>query len=112
MLSRARTFLSLVVAVAVVTGVCQAVAFIEAPRAARALASAAQGTGGQFVAAQGRVLDTRNASVGGYSTPMAAAQWRKVQIGGRAGVPADGVAAVAVTFTVVGQQAGGRLRRC
>lgn len=45
------------------------------------------GTGGAFVPATGRILDTKN-NIGGYDTPMPAKTWRTVTVA--AGVPADG----------------------
>lgn len=58
------------------------------------------GTGGMFVAAQGRVLDTRS-GIGGYTTPMTPGLWRSVQIGGVAGVPASGAGAVQITLSAL-----------
>src|SRR3954452_17742573 len=94
--------------VLVTLGVVQAVAMAYAPRAARALASAASGTGGQFVPLDVRVLDTRAAyGTGGYTTPMPAGTWRSVAVEGVGSIPASGVAAVAVNFTVSSQTGAG-----
>jgi len=49
----------------------------------------------------GRLLDTRNGT-GGFSTPMPAGSVRTVTAAGRAGIPASGASAVALTLTVVG----------
>ncbi|WFR67920.1 hypothetical protein P9139_05950 [Curtobacterium flaccumfaciens] len=57
------------------------------------------GTGGVFMPASGRILDTKN-NIGGYSTPMPAKAWRTVQVTGKAGLPDDGtVGAVSVVAT-------------
>ena len=70
--------------------------------------ASATGTGGVFVATQGRVLDTRAAStIGGYTTPMSANVWRSVQIGGVAGVPSTGAGAVQVSITALTPSATG-----
>jgi hypothetical protein len=62
------------------------------------------------VSAQGRILDTRTASsVGGYTSPMPAGQWRTVNVAGQAGVPLQGASAVAVNFTTTGASASGYL---
>lgn len=72
------------------------------PPAARAATKpASSGAGAEFVATQGRVLDTRAASqVGAYRSRMYANSWRTVQVSGHAGVPA-GAVAVTVSFTAV-----------
>ncbi|ROS75662.1 hypothetical protein EDF24_1232 [Curtobacterium sp. PhB130] len=58
------------------------------------------GTGGVFVAATGRVLDTKN-NIGGYNTPMPADTWRTVKVAGMAGLPDDGtVGSVSLVATV------------
>lgn len=67
------------------------------------------GTGGVFVPATGRILDTKN-NVGGYNTPMPAKTWRTVTVAGKAGVPDDGtVGAVSVVATVADISAQGQL---
>jgi len=71
------------------------------PRSGPAAADAATGPAGLFVPATGRLLDTRNGT-GGFSTPMSAGGVRTVPAAGRAGIPASGVSAVALTLTVVG----------
>ncbi len=71
------------------------------PRSGPAAADAATGPAGLFVSATGRLLDTRNGT-GGFSTPMPAGGVRSVAVAGRAGIPASGVSAVALTLTVVG----------
>lgn len=59
------------------------------------------GTGGVFVPASGRVLDTKY-NTGGYNTPMSGGAWRTVKIAGSAGIPNDGsVGAVAVTAVIL-----------
>src|SRR5947208_13575715 len=60
--------------------------------------TAAGGSGGLFVPAAGRLLDTRNGT-GGYSTPMPANTARTVTAAGSAGIPASGVSALALTLT-------------
>ena len=93
---------TLVVALTLAVGVVQAVTFAAAPRAIAA------GTGGQFVPAQGRILDTRpGTQVGPYSTAMPAGTWRKVQVDGVVGIPSTGVSAVTVTFTAINPTADG-----
>jgi len=71
------------------------------PRSGLAAADSSTGPAGLFVPAAGRLLDTRNGT-GGYATPMPAGAVRTVAVAGRAGVPASGVSAVALTLTVVG----------
>ncbi|TDW43153.1 phospholipase A2-like protein [Curtobacterium sp. PhB42] len=67
------------------------------------------GTGGVFVPATGRVLDTKN-GVGGYSTPMEAGKYRTIKIAGLAGIPDDGsVGAVSLNATVGGSTDNGTL---
>ena len=67
------------------------------------------GTGGVFVPATGRILDTKS-NIGGYNTPMPAKTWRTVTVAGVAGVPADGsVGAVSVVATVADISAQGQL---
>ena len=106
-LMRSRPLL-LTVILALVVGVVQALSFAAAPHASRAFASASSGTGGQFVSAQGRILDTRSGSqVGPYNSPMPAGAWRKVQVDGLAGIPTSAVSAVTVTFTVVNPSGDG-----
>jgi hypothetical protein len=57
------------------------------------------GTGGVFVPATGRFLDTGK-NIGGYDTPMPAKGWRTIQVTGKNGVPDDGsVGAVSVVAT-------------
>lgn len=57
------------------------------------------GTGGVFVPATGRFLDTGR-NIGGFDTPMPAKGWRTVQVTGKNGVPDDGsVGAVSVVAT-------------
>jgi len=62
--------------------------------------AAVTGTAGEYVPAQGRILDTRN-GIGGYSTPMAANVARQVQVTGTAAVPASAVTAVQVIVSAV-----------
>lgn len=67
------------------------------------------GTGGVFVPATGRIMDTKN-DIGGYNTPMPAKTWRTVQVAGLAGLPDDGsVGAVSVVATVADISATGQL---
>jgi RHS repeat-associated protein len=96
------------VVVALVSTLVQGLTVAVAPHGLRALASAATGSGGEFVSVQGRVLDTQHGT-GGYSTPMSANAWRSVQVDGQVGVPSSGVSAVAVNFTVVTPAAAGGL---
>lgn len=57
------------------------------------------GTGGVFVPATGRFLDTAK-NIGGYDTAMPAKGWRTIQVTGKNGVPNDGsVGAVSVVAT-------------
>lgn len=57
------------------------------------------GTGGVFVPATGRFLDTAK-NIGGYDTAMPAKGWRTIQVTGKNGVPDDGsVGAVSVVAT-------------
>ncbi|MBT1671828.1 hypothetical protein [Curtobacterium flaccumfaciens] len=65
------------------------------------------GTGGVFVPASGRALDTLKGT-GGYSTPMPANTWRTVKIAGLPGIPDDGsVGAVSLNVTASGTTAYG-----
>jgi hypothetical protein len=67
------------------------------------------GTGGVFLPATGRLLDTKN-NIGGYNTPMPAKTWRTVTVTGKAGVPDDGtVGAVSVVATVADISTQGQL---
>ncbi|MDQ1742976.1 MAG: hypothetical protein QOE23_1315 [Pseudonocardiales bacterium] len=83
------------------TGVMTAAGLATSPRSGPARADAATGSAGLFVPATGRLLDTRNGT-GGYSTPMPAGAVRTVTAAGRAGIPASGVSAVALTLTAIG----------
>jgi hypothetical protein len=68
------------------------------------------GTGGVFVPASGRVLDTK-VGTGGFSTPMEAGKYRTIKIAGVAGIPDDGtVGAVSLNATVSSTPADGALR--
>ncbi|MDD1386897.1 hypothetical protein [Curtobacterium poinsettiae] len=67
------------------------------------------GTGGVFVPASGRVLDTK-VGTGGFSTPMEANKFRTIKIAGVAGIPNDGtVGAVSLNATVSGSPDNGIL---
>ncbi|NQW90327.1 hypothetical protein HQQ88_08465 [Curtobacterium sp. VKM Ac-2861] len=67
------------------------------------------GTGGVFVPASGRVLDTK-VGTGGFSTPMEAGKYRTIKIAGVAGIPDDGtVGAVSLNATVSGSADNGIL---
>ncbi len=67
------------------------------------------GTGGVFVPASGRVLDTK-VGTGGFSTPMEANKYRTIKIAGTAGIPDDGtVGAVSLNATVSGTPDNGIL---
>lgn len=77
--------------------------------AAPAQALSDTGTGGVFVPATGRILDTKN-NIGGYNTAMPAKTWRTVGVAGKAGVPNDGsVGAVSVVATVADIATQGQL---
>ncbi len=73
-----------------------------------AAASGGTGTGGAFNPLATRVADTRTGA-GGYSTPLPANAWRSFTVAGVGGIPASGVASVAVTITVVGAPSVGNL---
>jgi hypothetical protein len=93
----------LVMAIVLVAAASLAVVVADivlAPAAAPARADASTGSGGLFVDAVGRLLDTRNGT-GGYSTPMPTLTWRSVAVDGQDGIPASGVSAVQVTVTAV-----------
>lgn len=70
-----------------------------------AAATAAQGPGGQFVAATGTLLDTRagNGAVG----TVAANSWQSLQVDGANGIPAGGASAVQVSITALTPTAAG-----
>ncbi|MFJ4296335.1 hypothetical protein [Curtobacterium sp. NPDC089689] len=67
------------------------------------------GTGGVFVPATGRILDTAKGT-GGFSTPMEAGKYRTIKVTGLAGLPDDGsVGAVSLNATVGGSSGAGTL---
>ena len=67
------------------------------------------GTGGVFVPASGRVLDTK-VGTGGFRTPMEGNKYRTIKIAGLAGIPDDGtVGAVSLNATVTGSADNGTL---
>lgn len=67
------------------------------------------GTGGVFVPATGRILDTKSGT-GGFSTPMEAGKYRTIKVAGLAGLPDDGsVGAVSLNATVGGSAGYGTL---
>lgn len=83
---------------------------VVAPARAHAT-GAVTGSGGLFVPATGRVLDTRsgNSTDGLSAGPFSANTWHKVQIEGQAGLPSSGMSAVEVSFTVVNPTSAGNL---
>lgn len=99
--SARRAVVSSVLALALAAGAVSAAQLAVSPHASPANADASAPAAGLFVPATGRLLDTRNGT-GGYSTPMAAGSVRTVATAGRAGIPATGVSAVALTLTAVG----------
>ncbi|MBT1665416.1 hypothetical protein [Curtobacterium flaccumfaciens] len=67
------------------------------------------GTGGVFVPATGRILDTAKGT-GGFSTPMEAGKYRTIKVAGLAGLPDDGsVGAVSLNATVGASTGAGTL---
>jgi hypothetical protein len=66
------------------------------------------GTAGQFVSAQGRLVDSR-VPTGTTKAPFAPSTPRTIQVTGAAGLPSTGVSAVLATFTAVDPTAGGQL---
>ncbi|GGK98758.1 hypothetical protein GCM10009769_16220 [Curtobacterium luteum] len=67
------------------------------------------GTGGVFVPATGRILDTQ-AGTGGYNTPMPAGTYRTIKVAGLFGLPDDGsVGAVSLNATVGASSGAGTL---
>jgi RHS repeat-associated protein len=93
-----------------VVALAPSLSLVAAPHGAPALASAATGSGGDFVPVQGRILDTRAGyGIGGYTTAMPANTWRSVPVDGQVGIPTSGVAAVAVNFTILAPGTGGQL---
>ncbi len=67
------------------------------------------GTGGVFVPATGRILDTKTGT-GGFSTPMEAGTYRTIKVTGLAGLPTDGsVGAVSLNATVGSSSGAGTL---
>lgn len=75
-----------------------------------AQATVATGTGGLYIPATGRLLDT-DTGEGGYSTPMPAGGWRTVQVAGRFGIPDDGsVGAVSLVASFQNMTTEGELR--
>jgi RHS repeat-associated protein len=99
-------------------GVGTSFGYDQANRLTSASVPAQGGSGGQYTAlpqAQ-RLLDTRAAFRTGWCpsttaqcTTVPSGGTRVVQIGGRGGVPASGVAAVAVNVTAIGSPGGGFL---
>lgn len=63
------------------------------------------GTGGVFVPASGRLLDTRVSP----NTAMTAGTWRTIQIAGQSGLPADGIGAVVLAAAAVNMTGQGHL---
>jgi len=77
--------------------------------AAPAQALSDTGTGGVYVPAAGRVLDTGE-GIGGYNTPMPAKGWRTINVAGQYGIPDDGtVGAISVVATESSITAQGQL---
>ncbi|WP_148286074.1 hypothetical protein, partial [Curtobacterium sp. B8] len=67
------------------------------------------GTGGVFVPATGRILDTKTGT-GGFSTPMEAGTYRTIKVTGVAGLPTDGsVGALSLNATVGSSSGAGTL---
>lgn len=103
LLSRRRTkFLTLVIAVVSALFLAQ---ICSAGRDATARAQAAAGTGGAFVAATGRIYDTRAAG----STALSPGTWRSISVLGQDGVPTSGVSAVVVSITAINPTSDGWL---
>jgi RHS repeat-associated protein len=102
--SRARLLVS-ATAVLLVASALQAMPVLI-PSLMPKAAAVVTGSGGEFVPATGRLLDTRYGT-GGYSTPMPAGQYRTITAAGAAGLPSSGVAAVQVTLTVPAPTTGG-----
>lgn len=95
---RRRRLVRALVSLALLAGMVEAGQVTVTPHA---VADASTGSAGMFVAATGRLLDTRNGT-GGFSTPMPAGTVRTVTAAGAAGIPTTGVSALALTLTVVG----------
>lgn len=96
-------FVALLLALAVAFGV------IAGPAPARA-ADAATGAGGLFVSQSGRLFDTATRAGNAPASATAANRWYPVQVGGVAGIPANDVSAVTVSFTVQNPSAFGVVR--
>ncbi len=91
--SRGSRLTGLTATAAVLLSLVTGVMFAGARHGSPALADASTGTGGQFVADQVRVFDTRSAGA------MTANTWRSVQIAGVGDLPSSGIGAVQVTVT-------------
>lgn len=84
-------------ALVAVSLVATSLAVVGSPEVARAEVT---GTGGQYVPASVRVLDTRT-TIGGTPGVVPANTWRSLQVTGVGGVPAQNVGAVTLTVTAV-----------
>ena len=98
----------LLVVAACVAALAQAVLFAGASHFARALASAAKGSGGDFIALQAPLLDTTT-GLGGISGPIPATTWKTVTVAGAAGLPSSGMSAVELTVTAVNPTSSGTI---
>ncbi|MDP4331972.1 hypothetical protein Q7F20_01165 [Curtobacterium sp. A7_M15] len=95
------------IAVAVLGALALVASLLVATMPAHALNDT--GTGGVFVPATGRILDTKTGT-GGFSTPMEAGKYRTIKVAGLAGLPDDGsVGAVSLNATVGGSAGAGTL---
>ncbi|WP_375477813.1 RHS repeat-associated core domain-containing protein [uncultured Jatrophihabitans sp.] len=78
----------------------QAVLLHTAAHSSRALAAAATGDGGDFVALQAPLVDTTT-GLGGFSSPLPANTWETIGVDGQAGLPSSGISAVQLTITAL-----------
>jgi RHS repeat-associated protein len=92
-----------VVALLALIGVLASLLVVLAPPAPAHADSTGSGTGGRFVAASGRILDTRTGS------PLVAHAYRTIQVGGQAGIPTSGVGAVVLGVTAVNMTGLGQM---
>jgi hypothetical protein len=107
MKSRSKTTLraaSIITAIVLVAGTLSGIV-TSTVRATPAHADTAS-SGGLFVPTTGRILDTLTGA-GGYPVAAFSATWHSVGVEGVAGLPASGISAIEVSFTVVAAGADG-----
>lgn len=105
LLSRRRSGAKSVFLVVAIVSALILVQIDSAGRGARAQAQGASGAGGAFVAATGRIYDTRASG----NTALSPGVWRSVSVLGQDGVPTTGVSAVVMSITAINPTSDGWL---